>query len=633
MRCFFRVGPYRRLLQFGIGATMAALALGELSAAPRVIEARRIHLGTPGLAEWAEFERSQPHGGQLEVVFTAEASASEAMLFIRQQNVKATWRVLLNGRPLGALETLSQPLVRALAIPAGGLRAGENRLAIVRVPSPLVDDIVIDEIAFDPQPRDEALGAELNVVVTDAATGEPMPCRLTLVDATGALVPVRAVGEQRLTVRTGVVYTGTGQARLALRPGRYRVYASRGFEFSAPSEEVALASDAPGSLALSLRREVPTPGLIAADTHIHTLTHSGHGDATIDERMLTIAGEGIEFAVATDHNHHTDFAPAAARMEVARRFRSVVGNEVTTAVGHFNAFPVAAGSAVPNHEFAGWPDLLAHVRKVTGATVITLNHPRDVHRNFAPFGPANFDPRTGELRSAPGTLDVDAIEVITSAAMQSDPMLLFHDWFALLNRGHRVAGIAASDTHHVSEFILGQARTYIVSPTDDPAEIDPDVLCRNLRDARASISFGLLARMTVDGRFAAGDFATNLGEQLEVTIEVLGPSWVSVDWLQLFANGVLIRDEPLAAEAGPVRVSRSWTLPRPRHDVHLVAVASGPGVTAPFWETPRPYQPTSKVFVPRVLGATNPIWIDGDGDGQFTPPWAREENRLTPSGK
>ena len=72
-------------------------------------------------------------------------------------------------------------------------------------------------------------------------------------------------------------------------------------------------------------------------------------------------------------------------------------------------------------------------------------------------------------------------------------------------------------------------------------------------------------------------------------------------------------------------VRPAFRLPRFRHDVHLVAIASGPGVTAPFWETPRPYQPSSKVFTPRVLGATNPVWLDADGDGKFTPARAYAE--------
>ena len=68
-----------------------------------------------------------------------------------------------------------------------------------------------------------------------------------------------------------------------------------------------------------------------------------------------------------------------------------------------------------------------------------------------------------------------------------------------------------------------------------------------------------------------------------------------------------------------------WRLPRPAHDVHLVAIATGPGVTAPYWAIPRPYQPTSKHWESRVIGATNPIWLDADGDGQFTA--AREYAR------
>jgi len=30
------------------------------------------------------------------------------------------------------------------------------------------------------------------------------------------------------------------------------------------------------------------PGFVSCDTHIHTLTFSGHGDATIDEPGLTV---------------------------------------------------------------------------------------------------------------------------------------------------------------------------------------------------------------------------------------------------------------------------------------------------------------------------------------------------------
>ena len=60
----------------------------------------------------------------------------------------------------------------------------------------------------------------------------------------------------------------------------------------------------------------------------------------------------------------------------------------------------------------------------------------------------------------------------------------------------------------------------------------------------------------------------------------------------------------------------AWSIPRPMHDLYLVAIASGPGVEHPFWPVGKPYQPTSRVWAPRLLAATNPVWIDADGDGK-----------------
>jgi hypothetical protein len=69
---------------------------------------------------------------------------------------------------------------------------------------------------------------------------------------------------------------------------------------------------------------------------------------------------------------------------------------------------------------------------------------------------------------------------------------------------------------------------------------------------------------------------------------------------------------------GRRKASIDWTLTKPPHDVHLVAIASGPGVSSPYWPIPSPYQPVNRTRWPRVFGATNPIWIDADGDGVFT---------------
>jgi hypothetical protein len=588
-----------------------------------VIDARHHHLGTAGRPEWQEFAGSDPEGRSLELRFEGRSNPAEATLLIRQRDVKLEWEVRLNDRAIGRLHPMESALVFALAVPAGTLCDGGNRLSIGPPPEP--DDVIIEEVALDPRPVRKSLdGAKLEVSVTEPGRHGGLPCRITIVDDRGALAPLVVAQDSRLAARPGVVYTPDGHARIGLPPGRYVVCATRGFEYGLNSREVSLTEGQVGRLNLAIRREVPTGGLIACDTHVHTLTYSGHGDATLDERAVTLAGEGIELPIATDHNHLTsDLAAAAVRVGVCAYFTPVVGDEVTTKTGHFNAFPLPAGSKPPDPNVTSWPNLLRAIRSASGERVVVLNHPRDLHAGFRPFAPDDFNPVTGEHRRRP--LRIDALEVINSGAMQSDPMQLVRDWMALRNGGERMAAVGASDSHDVARYIVGQGRTYIICRDDDPAQLDVDAACRSLKAGRALVSLGLLARISVDDRFGVGDLATKLGEQVRVSVEVHGPSWITADRVELFANGVKIRETRIDPSPGALKARVAWTLPRPSHDVFLVAIASGQGVTAPYWAIARPYQPSSRDWTSRVFGITNPIDLDGDGDCAWTSPRAYAE--------
>ncbi len=606
-------------LRTRVSALLSLLAAGvEIFAQTRVLDATRYHLGTEGFPEWQEFIGKKPHGRMLEVRFEAQRNESEQTLLIRQRDVKQGWQVQLNGRRLGSLVTQETSLVHALAVPPGALRDGMNVLAIL--PPTAVDDIVVGDFRLVFAPLKKTLAqATISVRVTDSDTQAGLPCRLTIVDAEGSLAALLpgTTNQTELAARPGVLYTRDGSASAGLLPGNYTLFASRGFEFSVATQAVTLVAGQTQTVALTIRREVPTHGWVAADTHIHTFTKSRHGDATEDERMLTIAGEGIELAIATDHNVHSDYREAAQRTRTSDRFTAVSGNEVTTKAGHFNAFPIQPGSSVADFSTTNWGTLLAGIRATPGVQVITLNHPRDLHSGFVPLGLANFNPVSGApLRGQ--EFSFDGLEVVTSAAMQSDIMLLFHDWFALLNHGHRITALGSSDTHDVSRFILGQARTYVRCNDTNPAAINVNEACRSLREGRALVSFGLLADLVVNERSEVGDLALHGQRGVTAVVTVLGPAWVQADRVELFANGVRVADQKLSPASGVTKARVAFKLPRLKHDVHLVAIASGPGVTAPFWETPRPYQPSSKTFLSRVLGATNPVRVDGDGDGKFT---------------
>ena len=598
---------------------LATYAVGQADA-PLVLNEKRVRLGTAGAPEWESFANDPPVARRLDLKFNAQSGVHEATLFIRQDDVRQDWFVELNGRRLGKLFLMEADLVHHLPIPPGALRDGENLLSIL--PPKENDDIIIHEVRIDMRPPDEVLAeATLSALVTDDQH-KAVPCRLTIVDSRAALAPLLApVGDvPNVAVRPGVVYTGNGQAEIGLPAGDYTVFASRGFEWSVATQQVHVASGQMTPVTLSLRREVPTPGWVSCDTHVHTFTHSRHGDATMEERMLTLAGEGIELPIATDHNLNIDYSETARRTGTAQYFTPVTGNEVTTPAGHFNIFPVQTEARVPDFKLTDWPRLMSAMRATPNVRVVVLNHPRNVHNNFQPFAATNFNAVSGENLRGP-EFTFDAMELLNSSAQQSDYLLVFRDWFALLNHGYRITAVGSSDSHDVSRYIVGQGRTYIACPDADPARLDVATACSNLIAGRSLVSMGLLAQMTVEGKFGVGDLATKLPKNVHVQVRVLGPSWVSATNVMLFANGVVLREQalnPTKTSGIGVKAVVTWTIPRPTYDVHLVALATGPEVTAPFWAIPKPYQPTSPKWTGRVIAATNPIWLDADGDGHFT---------------
>jgi len=114
----------------------------------------------------------------------------------------------------------------------------------------------------------------------------------------------------------------------------------------------------------------------------------------------------------------------------------------------------------------------------------------------------------------------------------------------------------------------------------------------------------------------------------------LGPHWVTADRITLFANGRPIREEQIRNVVGdrlPTGVlwADDWTLPKPRHDVHLVAIASGPGIDGLYWKTAKPYQPDSPDWQPRVIGCSGTVWLDGDGRRTAAYDYARRMVKKT----
>jgi hypothetical protein len=601
--------------------SLALLACAGLAAAkPITVTDRLHHVRATEQREWSDFP-AKPEGPNLSLSFRSDRNEGEWTLRLRQQDVKQTWKVLLNGKELARLPPDENDMVIYLPVPAGRLVAGENRLVIEQV-GRTPDDVRVGEITLDDRPLSKVLNeATVEIDVREAGLrGKtvPIPARITILDHQGSLVTVGATSGAGLAVRPGVVYTATGKARFGLPAGEYTVHAGRGFAYGIDTAKLSLRVGDRVKKSLSIRREVSISGYVSCDTHVHTLTFSGHGDCTLDERIITIAGEGIELPIATDHNRQIDYHVPAVKQGVRQYFTPVVGNEVTTAVGHFNIFPVNAGGPVPDFKGRDWKTVFTDIAKAE-PKVIVLNHPRDRHSGFQPFGPEHHLALTGTNLDG-WDLKANAMEVINSGALQTDFMRLYHDWFGLLNRGTILTPVGASDSHDVSRFFVGQARTYIRCSSTDPGKIDADEAVRNLLAGKVLVSCGLLADITVNDKHGPGELVPVNGE-IKVSVRVLGPGWTTADRVELYANGQKVREARITDGKRPgVKWSGVWKLPRPRHDVHLVAIASGPGVIELYWPIAKPYQPTSPMVNRRVIGSTGAVWLDGDGNGKRTSP-------------
>ena len=624
-----------RLAFASVLAFVASTAAAERDSALALVP-EMVHLRSGTSREWSEFPEAAA-GDKSEIKFAAAKNEREFALQVRQQDVKQTWRVTINDKALGTLVIDENDQTLCFPVPAGTLIEGDNVLRIAPASKTAAsDDIRVGPVRLIGRPVAEVLSeGGLDVQVTDADSGQPLPCRLTIVDADGSLQMTAATSSDELAVRPGVIYAARGRAKFGLPAGKYTVYAGRGFEYSLAKTEVEVQSGSAISVKLQIRREVPTDGYVACDTHVHTVTFSGHGDATIAERMITLAGEGIELPIATDHNVHVDYRAHAAKAGLSAYFTPIMGNEVTTGVGHFNIFPIEPGAEPPEYKSNEWSAIFDGIFATPSVKVAILNHARDLHGGTRPFGPKLHNAVVGEnLDGWP--LRFNAMEVVNSGATQTNPMQLFHDWMGLLNVGRLVTPVGSSDSHDVVRHFVGQGRTYIRCDDREPGKIDVDAAVNSFLQGRVMVSYGLLTEMTVNGKYGPGEVALLTGDDVQVGIRVLGSHWVQASRIQLYVNGRLVREEDLPERTGREPLGEIWQgfwhLPRLKHDSHLVAIALGPGVDGPWWKTARPYQPTSPDWEPHVIGCSGAIRLDGDGDGRWSSPRDYAERLVAAAG-
>ena len=592
---------------------LGSIALG---AEPLVFDPDFHHLRNAEPREWSHYPE-EAESARLVSSFDVEKPESFRILTFRQEGTKQTWTISLNGQQLGRLPRDHNHLEHAIALPEGLLKAEENEL-IVETNSEKPDDIQIGDFALHRETLnlvspERAADLEQNrgypralpnlgfrVRLSAKASGEAVPCRFTIVDTeTGALALIGAESDDRLAVREGVVYSIDGEATVLLEGGRtYEVTCGRGFEYSIDQQKLGAGKEGEeASLEFSLKREVETPGWVACDPHLHTFEFDRHGDCDLTERLISCAGEGIELAISTGHDKHISYDEESSRIGVDKWMTSVTGCEVTTSLGHFNTFPNQTSAKPVEHKLRTWPRIFSDIFATPDVRVCILNHGRDVHRNFTPLAPENFDVGKGTF-TQDRELKANAMELINSGAQQTDPMQLVHDWFALLRSGHKIAGIGSSDSHTVNFAIPGQARTYLLADDRVLGKIDAEKATDSLLAGKGAVSFGLLCLLKIkDG---------------SAYVSVLGPGWTSVSEVVIYRNGEAVRTiKTLGENRSGLKEEATFSLEelqaKPRD--FLCAVATGPGIEESWWRMMPPYQPDKPDYEPFVMGISPAVFV------------------------
>src|SRR5262245_43633430 len=104
------------LLSAGIAA--AACGPARPSPADEPLEPALRHLRSASPRGWSSFPE-QPDATRLELVFSDRHNRTAQTLRLRQQDVKQSWHVVLNDRPLGDLRIDENDMVVYFDVPAG----------------------------------------------------------------------------------------------------------------------------------------------------------------------------------------------------------------------------------------------------------------------------------------------------------------------------------------------------------------------------------------------------------------------------------------------------------------------------------------------------------------------------------
>ena len=393
---------------------------------------------------------------------------------------------------------------------------------------------------------------------------------------------------------------------VTLPAGRWTMRATHGIGWSIARTELLLQDGDVLRVPFDLRQEVPTPGFIGCDLHVHARGSFDAKAVSYEDRVRSLVAVGIDCAAATEHDHVGDHGPAAHALGLDDLLRAMAGVELTTGTpkfGHFNVYPWPPGAPIPQTHETTPGAMFDAVHALPGSFVFQLNHPRMVTGNdddIGYFHLAGVDPKTGVARGPiPYRQDYDAIEIFNGYQLGTpeDVIALTEEWARMLDRGDVHVATGSSDSHNLSFPWAGFPRTMVDVGAGWAAAGKPlDAIVGAIKKGKVLVTSGPIVRVSV-GDASLGDEVRAQGNTAR--IEVRLTSWLAAPTLRLLLGADDLGVVTLAPGDSPGVFVASLPLPAVKKRRPLVALVASDVVGDArdlFGQT-------------RALAITNPVWL------------------------
>jgi len=489
--------------------------------------------------------------------------------------------------------------------------------------------------------RAEAKGSGLvKITVRDAATGQPTPCRISVVGPDGnfyqpatnhltqyALTsqwPKRGTWGNRLDKSPyrylGRYFYTTGETAVAVPPGQSRVEVAKGFQFAPQTQSIEVGKGETNSVELTLAKaaDVSRLGYFGGDLHLHIPRTN---DATESAAFDLMAAEDIQYAALLAYNEPA--GPYAGFMEkMDSPQRTGLG---LRSVRERDGYSIIAGQ---EYRSSTYGHLLLYLRD--GLVFPGKSFNAD---NWPIYGEVERETRDrgGLAIMAHGGYAQEIYADVALGSLHAAELLQFSiyrgigltNWYDILNTGYRFPITGASDWPACR--FLGDSRTFVhvveqasrlfpgrlaqeqrnLGETPGRAGETPAPLLAWLRGAaegRSFVTSGPMLLLAVDGqppgaqlkKTGSGPHAVNV--RVRVRCEV-----TPVQQVELIVNGEVVQKQTIPADK---QRGAWWELE------HKLELRESSWIAARAFSTTPGGQPDAEAH-------SNPIYVYLDGRAPY----------------